>query len=73
MYHHAVSQGDDLGLFRRLLLAIFGLFLAGNLAADNGLLWLIGAFGLLVFLAAVGVVELAMALWYRSQRRHSRL
>jgi len=54
-----------------LLPALFGLMLAGNLKDDVGLSWIIGAFGLVVFLAAVGVIELAMALWYRSQRRHS--
>jgi hypothetical protein len=53
-----------------LLLALFGLMLAGNLKA-GGLSWLIGVFGLMVFLGAVGVIELAMALWYRWQRGHS--
>ncbi|HEY0519322.1 MAG TPA: hypothetical protein VGC84_07495 [Ilumatobacteraceae bacterium] len=65
-----MSHADDLGVFRRLLLALFGLMLAGNLKA-GGLSWLIGVFGLMVFLGAVGVIELAMALWYRWQRGHS--
>ena len=64
-----MGRGDDLGLFRRLMLMLFGLFLAGHLKDDFGLSWLIGVFGLLVFLAAIGVVEVAMALWYRAQRR----
>jgi succinate-acetate transporter protein len=68
-----VRHGDDLGTFRRLLLALFGLMLAGNLTDNKGLSWIVGAFGVVVFLGAVGVIELAMALWYRSQRRHSRL
>jgi len=50
----------------------FGLFLAGGLQSSF-LLWrLVGVFGLLVFAAALGLVELAMALWYREQRRHVR-
>ena len=65
-----MSHGDDLGTVRRLLLALFGLMLAGNLKDDVGLSWLLGAFGVVVFLGAVGVIELAMALWYRSRRRH---
>lgn len=71
LYDLVVRHGDDLGTFRRLLLALFGLLLAGNLKADVGLSWILGAFGVVVFLGAVGLIELAMALWYRSQRRHS--
>ena len=66
-----MARRDDLGLFRRALLMLFGLFLAGNLKGGVGLAWLVGVFGLLVFLAAFGVIELAMAVWYRAQRRQT--
>src|SRR5205085_9447846 len=71
LYDRVVTKDDDLGAFRRLLLAWFGLMLTGNLQGGVGLSWMIGLFGVIVFLGAVGVIELAMALWYRSQRRHS--
>ena len=72
LYDRDVRRGDDLRLWQRAVLMWFGLFLAGGLQSSF-LLWrLVGVFGLLVFAAALGLVELAMALWYREQRRHVR-
>ena len=50
-----------------------GLVLAGNLKDRPGLSWIVGVFGVVVFLAAAGILELAMALWYRSERRQPRV
>ena len=48
---------------------MLGLVLTSGFCSDSIVGWLIGIVGVLVFLAAFGVVELAMALWYRWQRR----
>lgn len=55
---------DEIGLFRRLAVMLLGLMLAGSTFL------LVSIAGWLIFLAGLGVVELAMALRYRS-RRHS--
>ena len=59
---------DELGLFRRIVVMILGLALMSNLAGDTIPEIVLGLFGLTIFLAAFGVVELAMALWYRTKR-----
>jgi hypothetical protein len=47
---------------------MFGLILTGEVASPTLLGTIIGVFGVVVVLAASGVLELAMALWYRGQR-----
>ena len=71
LYDLVVRQRDDLGLWRRAVLMVFGLFLSAGLNSSSFFSQLLGLFGLLVFVAALGLVELAMALWYREQRRHA--
>jgi hypothetical protein len=72
LYDLVVRQRDDLGLWRRSVLMLFGLFLSAGLNSSSLFPQLLGVFGLLVFVAALGLVEWAMALWYREQRRHAR-
>ena len=52
----------------RLALILFGLSVAGIAGFDTAIRAVVSLFGLFVVLAAMGVVEVTMALWYRSQR-----
>ena len=53
----------------RLALMLIGLGLAGEYTRSNSIAgWLVSIVGVVLFLAAVGVVELGMALWYRAKR-----
>jgi hypothetical protein len=60
---------DEIGLFRRFVVMLLGLELCGNAFGNPIVHATVGLAGLLIFLAALGVVELAMAVWYRSERR----
>ena len=64
-----MKERDDLGTWRRFALALFGLFLMGQLDRGNAFAKVVGVFGIAVIVAACGLVELAMALWYRARRR----
>jgi hypothetical protein len=46
-----------------------GVALMSGFSSDTVVGWLIGIVGVLVFVTALGMVELAMALWYRWRRR----
>jgi hypothetical protein len=58
-------QRDEIGYMGRLAIMIIGLGLMRQL---DGPRFLIGVLGLILFLAAVGAIELGMALWYRTKR-----
>jgi hypothetical protein len=60
---------DDIGLVGRLAISMLGLFLLGGLWSDNVVGLAVGVIGLALLAAATGLVELAMALWYRHSRR----
>ena len=62
-------QGSDLQWWERTLLVLFGLWLS---ATEFGPSWLdaaLGVAGLAIVMAAVGAVEVVMALYYRTQHR----
>jgi hypothetical protein len=48
---------------------MLGLVLTSGFSSDSVVGRVIGIVGVLVFLTAFGVIELAMALWYRWRRR----
>ena len=60
---------DDIGFVGRLGLSLLGLFLVGGLWSDNVVGLALGVIGLALLAASTGMVELAMALWYRHSRR----
>jgi hypothetical protein len=62
----------EIGLFRRLVVMLLGIELWGNAFGNPVVHAIVGITGLLIFLAAFGVVELAMALWYRTARHRMR-
>ena len=68
-YHDPMKDRSDLGTFRRFFLMLFGLWLASSFNKGTPLGFVVGVFGVVVFVAASGLLELAMALWYRSRRR----
>jgi hypothetical protein len=63
---------DEIGLFRRFVVMVLGVELWGNSFGNPIVHVTVGLAGLLIFLAAFGVVELAMALWYRAARHRIR-
>ena len=60
---------DEIGFVGRLAVSLLGLFLMAGLWSDDIVRFALGVVGLLFFVAATGLVELAMALWYRHARR----
>ena len=64
-----MKDRGDLGMFRRFFLMLFGLWLASAFNEGTALKFVVGVFGVVVFVAASGLLELAMALWYRGRRR----
>jgi hypothetical protein len=65
-----MRQGPgEIGLFRRVLVMLFGLMLWGNNISNPFAHAMLALVGLLIFLAGLGAIELGMALWYRSARR----
>lgn len=63
------NSNGHLRAWERAWLAVFGLFVA---TSDPDPAWLgvaLTVVGVAIVLAAVGVVEVAMALYYRAQRR----
>ena len=68
-----VSRGqDEIGLVGRLAVILLGMMLLAGLWSDNVIGVVVGVIGLALVASAIGLVELAMALWYRSPR-HRRL
>jgi hypothetical protein len=59
-------QGDEIGYLGRLAIMLISL---GMMRQLYGPRFLIGILGLVLFLAAVGAIELGMALWYRTKRQ----
>ena len=70
-YDDLVRDRDSLGTVRRFFLMLFGLCLAGFFASGTPIGFVVGVFGIVVVVAASGLLELAMALWYRALRRAS--
>ena len=60
---------DEIGFVSRLAVSLLALFLLGGLWSDNVVGHAFGVLGLALLAAATGLVELAMALWYRHLRR----
>jgi len=61
---------DELGTVRRMLLILLGLWLTGD-GFDHArpIGWLVGCLGLFLLLGASGLIELAMAIYYRLRHR----
>jgi hypothetical protein len=68
--HEAMKvRGDETGYLGRVAIMVIGLGLMGQLQGSPSLIGvLMGLLGLVLFLAAVGVIELGMAVWYRMKR-----
>ena len=68
--HEAVKvRGDEIGYLGRVAIMAIALGLMGQLQGSPALIGvLMGLSGLVVFLAAVGVIELGMTVWYRLKR-----
>ncbi len=64
---------DDLSLIGRLALMFLGLGLASTWNPESPIACLVALVGYAIFLAGLGVIELALALWYRAQRHRSSL
>ena len=58
--------------WERVVLVLFGGFLAGNDLGPTPLAITLQVVGWVVMLAAVGVVEILMALYYRTKRMRAR-
>jgi hypothetical protein len=56
---------DEIGFVGRLAVSLMALFLLGGLWSGNVVGLAFGVLGLALLAVATGVVELAMALWYR--------
>lgn len=59
---------DEIGFVSRLAISLLALFLVSGLWSGNVVGLAFGAVGLALLAAATGLVELAMALWYRNLR-----
>lgn len=54
----------------RLAIIALGFALMSGFDSDSPGGWIAGVAGLVLALAAVGIVEVGMALWYRARRRY---
>jgi hypothetical protein len=61
-------RDDEIGVVGRLALSVLGLFLLGGLWSNDLIGLALGVIGLALLVAATGLVELAVALWYRHSR-----
>ena len=62
----------ELRWWERTVIALFGVFVASSGSSASGPWNVLSiAVGVLIVLAAVGVFEVVMALWYRSRRGSS--
>ena len=66
------ERRDEIGLVGRVGIMLLGLMLGGLVWSDQLGGQILGWIGVVLFLAALGVVELVMALWYRIQRTRLR-
>jgi hypothetical protein len=51
---------------------LLGLAAAGNSFATPAMHAIVSVLGFLIFLAGLGMIELAMAVWYRAARQRAR-
>lgn len=63
---------DELSLVGRFALMCLGLGLAGAWNPASPVACLVALVGYAIFLGGLGVIELALALWYRAQRQRIR-
>jgi len=64
-----MRDSNQIGLGGRWTLMAIGLVMSYGLFGSSLVARVVGLVGIGLFAAAVGLVELVMALWYRSQRR----
>ena len=62
-------ERDEIGYVGRLAVSLLGMMLLGGLWSDDVVGVVVGLIGLALVACATGLVELAMALWYRASRR----
>lgn len=66
----SVSRKDaEIGLLGRLAIVALGFALIDGFRSDSFGGWIAGAVGVVLVVAAIGLVEVVMALWYRAHRR----
>lgn len=65
----ADRERNELRWWERMVLVLFGSFLVGADAGSHWVRVIVAVAGWAVILSAVGVVELAMALYYRARRQ----
>ncbi len=66
---HRKSARDGISLGGRAVLVGIGLFLSQGLGSAGVVARIVGVFGVLLSAAAIGLVEIGMALWYRTRRK----
>jgi hypothetical protein len=64
------GKRDEIGPVGRQGVSLLGLFLLGGLWSEDAFGVVLGVIGVVVLAASTGVVELAIAVWYRQRRRH---
>ena len=60
----------EIGLLGRLAVVAAGLMFMSGFQSGSVVGWINGLVGVALVAAASGVVEVAMAIWYRARRRH---
>ena len=64
-----MRDAKQIGLVGRWTLMAIGFVMSYGLLGSSLVARVVGVAGVVLFAAAVGLVELVMALWYRSQRK----
>jgi len=67
----STGSNSQLHGWERILLVLFGGVLAGTDLGSTPLAMTVRVLGWLVILAAIGVVEILMAVYYRTKRRRA--
>jgi hypothetical protein len=62
-------EDAEIGLGGRLAIIALGVALMGGFRSDSLVGWIAGVVGVVLAVAAIGLVEVVMALWYRARRR----
>ncbi len=61
-------EDAEIGLGGRIAIVVLAFILIGGFQSDSLIGWIAGVVGVVIAVAASGLVEVVMALWYRARR-----